>query len=398
MRHLWLRASTGSLAALGLCMATAARADVPPRTATGQTLAVPAAQLELGEVYHVTPGAGTQLTWTMETPVLRTVAVCNRVVGYLLTPFDLEEGQPPLLAGALRIPVASLRTGLTEADAQWHGPQMLDAAAHPEITFEITEVSDVRPAEQEHGRRSYTLTVAGHLQLKDRQARVEFPATLAFVPFTWQTVGLNLGDLAILRARFDVKSRDLGLPEVGPRERDLRADVQTLDFHLLASTSPPDLLIEPDIPREQHEKRLWFLTLLRDFDDPQRAYDFGRAYLREIWNDPQALRRLAWATLTEDHIRIRDLEFAWKAAQRANHLTNSKDGPVLATLAQAYYQRGEPQTALKLARQSVQHLAGQPPYVAAEVRAQLERLEAAAQPPPDWPDSQPTTTTPAGGN
>ena len=99
------------LAGLLTVVCGAAAAEVPPRSEGGQTLIVPREHLDLGEVYHVTPGAGTQLVWSNDAPLMRIMATCNRVVGYMVTPFDIEESQSPLLAGALRIPVASLSTG-----------------------------------------------------------------------------------------------------------------------------------------------------------------------------------------------------------------------------------------------------------------------------------------------
>jgi hypothetical protein len=81
-------------------------AGVPERSTCGQTLVVPAEQQALGEVYYVVAGAGTQFTWQTDAPLLRHEAACNRVVGYFVAPFDLEDGHPPVLAGALRIPVA----------------------------------------------------------------------------------------------------------------------------------------------------------------------------------------------------------------------------------------------------------------------------------------------------
>ena len=91
-------------------------AEVPPRSADGQTLVVPQSQRELGEVYYVVAGAGTQLSWESDAPLLRSVATCNRGVGYFVAPFELEQGKPPLLGGALRVPVASLRSGYGVAD------------------------------------------------------------------------------------------------------------------------------------------------------------------------------------------------------------------------------------------------------------------------------------------
>ena len=123
------------LLAVGLPIGTSA--DVPPRSPGGQTLAVPNEQLDLGDVYYVSPGVGTQLTWTADAPLTHVVASCTRVVGYFVAPFDLKQGEPPLLAGAIRIPVASLRTGIGERDSRLHGESALNAADYPEITLEI---------------------------------------------------------------------------------------------------------------------------------------------------------------------------------------------------------------------------------------------------------------------
>ena len=95
-----------------LCVSTVASlvvmAGVPERSPGLQTLIVPERDREHGEVYYVIPGAGTQLTWEEDAPLLRSVATCNRVVGYAVAPFELEDGVAPLFGGALRIPVASL--------------------------------------------------------------------------------------------------------------------------------------------------------------------------------------------------------------------------------------------------------------------------------------------------
>ena len=133
-------------AAISLLLGTAdlAGGEVPPRSESGQTLVIPAEHLDAGDVYHVTPGSGTQFMWTAEAGLLRLTAVCNRVVGYFVSPFDIEDGQPPMVAGAFRIPVASLNTGLEQYDAELHSPMWLNAAEYPEITFITTKVGEAK--------------------------------------------------------------------------------------------------------------------------------------------------------------------------------------------------------------------------------------------------------------
>ena len=128
--------------ALSLALASVGlTAGVPDRSAGRQTLNVPEEHRELGEVYYVIPGAGTQLTWEADAPLLRSVATCNRVVGYVVAPFELKNGVPPLLGGALRIPVASLGTGYEHLDAALHGADRLDREQFPEFSRPVSDVA-----------------------------------------------------------------------------------------------------------------------------------------------------------------------------------------------------------------------------------------------------------------
>lgn len=376
------RAAKSSLAALVALLALAvgtASADVPPRSPGGQTLAVPEEQLDLGDVYHVTPGLGTQLTWTADAPLARVVATCNRVVGYFVTPFDLEEGQPPLLAGALRIPVASFTTGIERLDKEFHAEPAFHLDEYPEMTLEIMGVADTRLISDENGTKAYTLNASCRFTVKDKTLDLTLPVRLTLVPFTWQTAQLGMGDALVLRAEFDVKRADL--PVQAPRRPnpDFQPEADHVELSLVGNTMSPERNLFPNITHEHYRKQLRFLTLLRDFNDPEKGYEFGRAFMKEIWNDAPALNRLAGATLTEEGIKTRDLGFALKAAQRANELTESKDPALLNTLARAHYEKADLDAALNWARQAVERIEGAAPGVAAEVRAALRRYEVRAE-------------------
>lgn len=357
----------------------AARADVPPRSAGGQTLAVPDGHLELGDVYHATPGLGTQLTWTADAPLAHIVATCNRAVGYFVAPFDLEERQSPLLAGAIRIPVASLRTGIGSLDRELHGESVLHAAEYPEITLELTGVSDSKLVSDENGRKSYTLTAACRFTVKDKTLELDLPLRVTLMPFTWMTAQLGMGDALVLRTEFDVKRTDLPIQPPPRPNPDFHSESDHFELFLVCNTMSPERNLDPDIPHEVYRKQLRFITLLRDFDDPAQGYEFGRAFMKEIWGDAQALDRLASATLDEEGIQTRDLAFALKAAQRANDLTESKDAELLSTLARVYYEKGELATAIKWARQAVENVGDAALPIADQLRETLQRYEAEAE-------------------
>lgn len=372
-RHKW----TALLAVLGLLQISQA-ADVPPRSEGGQTLAVPEEHLKLGEVYYVTPGEDTQVLCTSDAALQRVTATCNRVVGYVVTPFEIEADQAPLLAGAFRIPAAAFKTGVADFDQLLRSAPMLNAAQFPEVTFRLVRVADTQPASADKGRRSYTLTIAGELKAKDKSLAVETPAQLSLIPFTWQTMSRNVGELLALRCKFDVKLADLGITPPDRSFAQRVAEVVHVDICLFCNTMTPEKLLDPAIQRQHHLKQLRFVTLLRDFDDPEQGYEFGRAYRKEIWADAQALNRLAWATLTEDGIATHDLGFALETAQHANELTEFKDPALLNTLARAYADKADLPAALKWSRAAAAQLETAKPEVAAQVRAALARYEAQA--------------------
>jgi polyisoprenoid-binding protein YceI len=365
------------LAVLGLLPISQA-ADVPPRSEGGQTLAVPEEHLKLGDVYYVTPGEDTQVLCTSDAPLQRVAATCRRVVGYVVTPFEIEGDQAPLLTGAFRIPAAAFKTGGTDFDQLLRSPPMLNAAECPEVTFCLTRVSDAKLVSEEKGRRNYTLTLAGELKAKDKSLALEMPAQVGFIPFTWQTMGRNVGELLVLRSKFDVKLSDLGVEKPDRSFTERVADVVHVEVCLFCNTMTPEKLLDPAIKREHHLRQLRFLTLVRDFDDPEQGYDFGRTFRKEIWDDAQALNRLAWATLTEDGLATRDLGFALQTAQRANELTEFKDPTLLSTLSRACADKGDLDAAVKWSRAAAAQLETAKPDVAEQVRAALARYEAQA--------------------
>jgi polyisoprenoid-binding protein YceI len=364
-------------ALLGL-LQIAQAADVPPRSEGGQTLVVPEEHLKLGDVYYVTPGEDTQVLCTSDAPLQRVTATCQRVVGYVVTPFEIEADQAPLLTGALRIPAAAFKTGRTDFDQLLRSPPMLNTGEFPELTFRATRVSDAKLVSEDRGRRNYTLNLAGELKAKDKALELEMVAQLSFIPFTWQTMGRSVGELLVLRTKFDVKLSDLGVEKPDRAFAERVADVVHVDVCLFCNTMTPETLLDPDIKRAHHLKQLRFLTLVRDFDDPDKGYEYGRAYRKEIWDDAQALNRLAWATLTEEGLATRDLGFALQTAQRANQLTEFKDPALLNTLARACADKADLEAALKWSRAAAAQLETAKPDVAEQVRTALARYEAQA--------------------
>ena len=189
--------------------------EVPERSASGQTLCVPQEQQTLGEVYYVIPGVGTQLTWETDAPLLRLLATCSRVVGYFVAPFELDEGRPPLLAGALRVPVASLSTGYELFDATLQGPDNFNREQHREILFSLVSAGAAKDVVKKNNREQCTFDLAGEFTIEgSKKAPPPDPANTRrrrVRSFSWAHPSISGGRLYLRYDDnlycFDVRSR-----------------------------------------------------------------------------------------------------------------------------------------------------------------------------------------------
>jgi polyisoprenoid-binding protein YceI len=363
------------LAMLLLLTAAMARADVPGRGESGQTLIVPEALLSAGDVYHVFPGDDAQITAVSAAPLQRIVVTTRRAVGFFATPYEVESAAVPLTAGALRIPVASLSTGLQSLDDLLAGPTLLNAAEHPELLYEITAVRDVKKADETG--KTFDLTAIGKLTVRGAAIDLETPVKLRFQPFTWQSMSRYPGELLTLSAQIELPLQKLGLAAPDRSWAVRLAETIRIDVFLLCNTVSPDKSLDPSIKQPDNVRHLRFLTQLRDFNEPAKAYALGREIMKSGWDNDTTLNRLASDTLNEDGIRQRDLAFALQAATRAVEVSGGKKSDSLSTLAQAHFQRGDVAEAVKWQTKAVEAAGAAPPPVLAALNAALERYKAA---------------------
>ncbi|TWT45718.1 YceI-like domain protein [Phycisphaerae bacterium RAS1] len=375
------RHSAAALAILAL-IAPLSAGEIPPRTESGQMLAAPAELGDRGEIYHVSAGEDAQLVITSDAQLQRTLVTCRRVVGYFATPFELQDGEPPLLVGALRIPVASLFSGSDGFDQLLRSPAMLDAAKYPEMTVELTGVQDARRLSGgDRDPVAYEMTLKGVLSVKDKAIELSAPAKLTLLPFTWRTMSRFPGDLMTLRTSFELKLADLAVQKPDRSWNDKLTDAVKVDVFLLANTVPPEKSLDPKITRQQLVKHLKYLTLIRDFNQPAEGYAWGRRLLADPATEAEALNRLAMDTLLEDGIRTRDLDFALAAARRASEMKKDADAAILDTVALAHFRRGDPKQAATWQRKAVEALGEA--REAEDFKKRLAEYEAAAGAMPD---------------
>jgi polyisoprenoid-binding protein YceI len=308
--------------------------------------------------------------------MLQRVAVTStRVAGYVVAPFAPEEGaQPPVLAGAFRLPVASLRTGIDGGDRQLRDASILDAGRHPEITFLVTGLRDVKRLHHDQESTRFEATLSGTLTVKDAPRPWTLPVSLSFMPSTERLMARADGDLLVLEGHAAVALRALGY-EPPPELRDRVAEEIQVEIRLLLSTLSPDQPPDPRDDRARHLERSRILTLLQDFDDPAAAAGRARAHMKQVWDQPADLRRLARALAGVEGLRPSEWALAREAAQRSVTLTREQDARSLDTLALVHHGMGDRAAAVQWQRKAVARAAATDARMARRMRGTLAGYE-----------------------
>jgi len=127
--------------------------------------------------------------------------------------------------------------------------------------------------------------------------------------------------------------------------------------------------------RPDDARLMWtkFETLLTKASQPDAAYAMGAKLLEANWDTAPMLNQIAWMVVDDASVARRDLDFALKAAERANELTESKDAAILDTLARVHHDRGDLDAAIEWQKQAVEQAGDDP--MGDSIRKVLEAYE-----------------------
>ena len=181
-------------------MAKAAMAKAP---------AVNPCHAKMGTVFHVADPMGRDtITFTSSAPLEDIVGTSNQVRGYVVfDPSNPKKGG----RGVLSIPVATLKTGIPLRDEHLQSADWLNAAAHPEITFTIKKMSNIRKVKGLAGQ-SFQASLEGDLEMNGRKRKVRVSsARFAYLPESERTKAKAPGDLLAGRASLSVSLKDFGV-------------------------------------------------------------------------------------------------------------------------------------------------------------------------------------------
>lgn len=226
----------------------------PPRSAVGKQqeqtpppdprIIVPTEHAALGTVHHALPGRDVQIAFLSDTPLETIRGRSNQTHGYVVLAPDLTPQ-----AGAWHVPVAELRTGLSTRDEHLQRDEWLDAAAHPFIRFDLDRVIDAEPvddpAASRTGARTISCTLIGTIQIKGTSRELIVPnATITTLPADASATAAVAGELAALRARFEIHLADFGVAHrmiaTDENDRGKVSPIIAIELTLIHATVPPE--------------------------------------------------------------------------------------------------------------------------------------------------------------
>ncbi|RMH25773.1 MAG: hypothetical protein D6693_08350 [Planctomycetota bacterium] len=366
--------------------AMASLAAVPPRTPSGLTLEIPAEHAAVGTPFYVVTGADTQLTFISDAPFERISGTSSDIVGYIVVP-DLGDAVPDTIemVGAFRLPVASIDTGLPARNGHLQSARWLNAESFPDITFELRRARGVSVERRDDEKKItvYTATLVGDMTITDTTREMAVPARITLMEDAPRQVRGG-GTLLAINCDYTV---DLGEFSPGVLERNAAAigsrvasEIELSQFLLLRPSSP-DGQVQSIAGRfettpEVAATLLRFQRLLTTSHDPDAAYAVGESLLEAAWDNAEILN-IAATLAINDAAKRKDLRYALRAARRAAELTDHKDAMILDTVAAIQFESGDLAGALRTQRQAVEHLDSAPERMRGEIKANLEKYEAA---------------------
>ncbi len=120
-------------------------------------------------------------------------------------------------------------------------------------------------------------------------------------------------------------------------------------------------------------KMSMFDTMIMHTKQKDAAYKIADEVLATDAENAQLYNALAWAVATEANEDCRDLDWALKAAMKANELDGGTNAAVLDTVARIYYEQGHLTDAIAWQKKAVEHAQGD--AMSSEIREMLTKYE-----------------------
>jgi polyisoprenoid-binding protein YceI len=127
-----------------------------------------------------------------------------------------DPAAPAATKGKIVVAAASLHVPHPMMKEHMHGGQWLDVAKHPEITFEVISLGNVKTTGD-----STTADVTGTLSIKGAAKQVTAPVKFTYLKdkLGARSNGQMQGDLLVIRSNFAIKRSDFGINPKAPEDK-----------------------------------------------------------------------------------------------------------------------------------------------------------------------------------
>src|ERR1043166_3086212 len=150
------------------------------------------------------PKGVNNITFKMTAPVEKISGSGNGITGSVT--FDPEN--PGGVKGKIILSVASLHVPNPRMKGHMHGPEWMNAAQYPEITFEVVNAQNAKTM-----TNVTTADVAGKLTIKGITKDIVIPVKMTYLKDRLKLREGREGDLLVLQGTFAIKRRDYGRSE-----------------------------------------------------------------------------------------------------------------------------------------------------------------------------------------
>jgi polyisoprenoid-binding protein YceI len=142
----------------------------------------------------------------LDAPLESINGTANGISGTVTT----DPNNPEDIKGKIIVAAKSLTVPNPVMLEHMQGPQWLDVATHPEISFEVKEVSN-----QKKDGNTGTADVKGTFTLKGVSKEITVPVKVTYLPgkLADRTNGKMQGDLLVIRTNFKINRGEFGIKE-----------------------------------------------------------------------------------------------------------------------------------------------------------------------------------------
>lgn len=158
------------------------------------------------------PKGVNNVSFTLDAPLEAISGTATGISGKVA----FDPADPAATKGKIVVEAASMHVPNPMMKDHMHGAQWMDAASHPEITFEVTGLKSVST----EGNTSKADAV-GKFKLKGVERSVTVPVTITYLKdrLADRTNGAMQGDLLVIRAKFTVKRSDYDINPDAPTDK-----------------------------------------------------------------------------------------------------------------------------------------------------------------------------------